>query len=394
MLPRISEETVERIRMAHELGLSVRAGAAFAGISPTTFVKWEKELGLKTKLKQHGNSQWTQENSIGQLRRIRTEEGISGFSGIEQRHLGVYRGIQYHVNGGYKKAFESAFGFPFSKGAVNLAERIHELLESGHEIDPAKLSKEREVFGTLIRLGQFDAILRFALEAPAARKRTVKENQGVLARMILRYLSKPRSYVTPEMKKAFPAPYRGEVPLLLEYGAQLGLLVPVSVNGITAYRASNNAIESIREMLIRWHEEDSDFSEVLLWKRLLEMQGQEGDAIRSFDKGLQGLPYQDRRIATFYLAGVLCKPGNPDFRRTAIVSDVISKYSGEDGIPPELRATLQLLPPEDPRTADTLGEYLLRRLPREVGLERLRRMSVQSNPEAAYQAMRQNAGSY
>lgn len=119
--------------------------------------------------------------------------------------------------------------------------------------------------------------------------------------------------------------------------------------------------------------------------------------LRYMEQALEGLSGNDREFVTTYLIRTLCnsqtfdstanayRPRNSDFRRGSIISDIVKKYRDERGIPPELYAALQLLPPDD-RTADVLGTYLLGRVPREDGLRALARMSLQKDAESAYRA--------
>lgn len=139
------------------------------------------------------------------------------------------------------------------------------------------------------------------------------------------------------------------------------------------------------------------------WTALRETQNGEGRAIRDMERAFEGLPYLDKQFVASYFLQVLCnqhttadtyEPRGSDFRMAAIVSDTVIKYRGEDGLLPELRAVLQLLSPEDPRTADTLGRYLLGNVPREVGLERLGKMSAKRDAGAVYQMVREFTGKY
>jgi len=120
-------------------------------------------------------------------------------------------------------------------------------------------------------------------------------------------------------------------------------------------------------------------------------------ALMYMEQALEGLSGKNRGFVTSYLLRALCnlktfdfatngyRPRNHDFRKGAIISNAVKKYRDDDRIPPELYATLQLLPPDD-RTANVLGEYLLGRIPREDGLRTLARMSSQKDPESAYRA--------
>lgn len=138
----------------------------------------------------------------------------------------------------------------------------------------------------------------------------------------------------------------------------------------------------------------------LPWESLysLDAPGKEM-GLRYMEQALEGLSSKDREFVASYLIRALCnsqtfdsaanayRPRNSDFRRGAIISDVVKKYRDGERIPAELYATLQLLPPDD-RTANNLGEYLLGRIPKEDGLKTLARMAVQKDAESAYLAAR------
>ena len=126
------------------------------------------------------------------------------------------------------------------------------------------------------------------------------------------------------------------------------------------------------------------------WSSLRETQTPEGAAIRYMERALEKLSGKDRRFVSCYLSQILCNPntydsrrktympGNPDFRRAAILSDVV-KISLKDGsVPDEIYASMQVLNPVDNRTTYIWGESL-----RDKGLELLRDIGMQKDPESA-----------
>ncbi|MBI2076449.1 MAG: hypothetical protein HYT72_04330 [Candidatus Aenigmarchaeota archaeon] len=260
MPARISDEKIERIKVAHELGLTDREGAAFAGISPKHYMEQRGKLGLKPARSQHG-SDWTREEIIEQLKRVRVQEGVDGLrkSAISANHPKVYYAVIIHVEGGYAAAFKSAFGFPFSKGTMNVARDMRESHTNGREIAPDTLNKSRHPSKRVVARQYFEEIQRFATEEPEVRRRTLREMNLALGRGILKHFSKPGSYATAEDAHMFPVPYREEAPVLLEYAVQLGILVPSSLNGITVYRSHESTIPAIREMLLSLDGIDREF---------------------------------------------------------------------------------------------------------------------------------------
>lgn len=398
----LSNESDELTRNATELGLGDREGAVFADISRETFRRRNSRSGTKVAVphreREHG---WTKEDIVEYLRSVRAAEGINGVrSGeIQKRHKRVEHAARNHL-GSYSNAFKAAFGFPFSRGAFYMAQHMQHLLESGQEVNTVSLS-EKDIFKKLIEQGHFDAIYRFVTEQPALRKTSRREVQEAVSRMVLRHLSKPYSRVTPGMEKLFPPRYWEESMHLLEYARSLGLVVPVLVGGVTVYMASDSAVKRAREILLSLDglEGELDFSLPVWRMSLCEAQSVESETLRYLERTYEGFFDTDKRFVEFYIHQALCNPHNynpaanayepqgSDFRRVAIVRDVVMKYRGEHGIPPELRATLQLLPAGDRRTADTLGRYLLGNVSREVGLERLRNMSVQKDAEAVYRGL-------
>ena len=396
----ITTGTVELIRRARELGLTTKRGAAFADVNKNTFKKWGKKIESGPTAKHYGQPQWSEEDIVEQLRRIRAQEGISGvWAGhVDKNHRGVYEAT-WNFNG-YPGEFKNAFGFPFSRAAKYLAERIRELHESGKEISPALLSKERQSFRQVIEQGYFGAVLRFVTEKPAVRKRTERELYLVLAGMVLRYLSGPDSCITADMKHVFPPQYREEAEVLFDYATQIRLLIPASVDGAAIYRASANAIPSIRETI--GYSYGEDISAINWWDSLLETQTPEGNALRDAARALEGLPDQDSRFVKSYLIRAVCnpqtydtaentyKPKNPDFRRASTIREAVIKFRGEDGVLPELYAALRLLPPEDDRTAKVFGELLIKGRAGKDCLGILRDISSQKDTESAYQTARKH----
>jgi len=392
----IPAETVELIRKACELDLPAKSGAVFAGVNVNTYKKWEGQIGPGPTVKHYGRLQWSENDITEQLRRIRAQEGISGVwaENVNRNHRGVYEAT-WNFNG-YPGAFKNAFGFPFSKAAKYLAERIQESQENGEEITPALLSKERQSYRQVIEKGYFNAVLRFVTENPVVRKRTEREVYEALARVILRYLPGPDSFITADMKHVFPPQYREEAEALLGYATQIGLLIPASVNGATIYRASTNAIPRIRETIGYSHGED--ISAINWWNSVCETQGPEGCILRGMETVLEKLSAEDRAFVQPYLMRALCnpqtydtakdtyKPRNPDFRRASTIAETVIQFRGEDGVPPELYPALRLLPPEDYRTAIVFGELLIKSRAGEDWLGILRDISSQDGAELAYQA--------
>lgn len=403
----ISDETVDRIRKALVLDLNDITGSLFAEVGKTTFQKWRRKLGLQSPTNQYREPESPREDISDQLRRIRIKEGIEGLGSrqVKKNHPGTYYHTLEHFKDGYSGAFEYTFGFPFSRAAINLAVYIQDLNENGEEINLTVLAGDNANFRRLLRQGQFDLIRQFATTNPVIRKRTKREVHDVLGRMVLRYLPTPNSYITSEMKNAFPPQYRIESGDLLAYARHLGLIIPSRTNGVTTYQASDSTIPKVRKILENTLEdkldqdEELDISPFAIWWNSLEAGSGEGDYLRYIEKTLEGLLDEDIISMRSYFAQALCNPDNydntkntfrsaPPFRRAAIVSDAIVKFNGENGIPIEFYKTLGLLPLEDERTAKVFGELLGKKMPREKGLEFFVQASMQKDPESVYRMAR------